>query len=172
LKESKELLCDSRKGHDGKPLRWSSRVPFLSGCQGDSRPIASAQCLYEAQISVSITGIDHRIWTAYGSFDTYFGSNDSLQPHHEMEASVERGDPLATDQFMIYSHISDPRQCFFKVFETRINQVRREWRAIADKVDNDIKQNVCDVDSMMGRLVPRFAPPCPSTMLFPPRGEY
>jgi hypothetical protein len=139
--ESKDLLKDSRKGFDGKPLRMSWHLPFLSGSKGPTR--SSDQCLYETQISVTVTGIDHRVWTAFGSFDNYYGSNDSVeayQVYRQTKGQTGRADPLTAGQLNAYNLIWTPREYYFKVFETRINQVRREWRAIADKVEEDVKQ--------------------------------
>jgi hypothetical protein len=128
-------LIDSCREHGDKPLRKSLHLPFLSGRQGEIRSSDSEQCLYEAQLSVAVTGIDHRIWTAYGSFDTYFSSNDSVQ------SRMDRGD-LAADQVTMYNYIWDPREYFFKVLESRMIGIRREWNAIALKVEGDVQQYV------------------------------
>ncbi|PMD45421.1 hypothetical protein L207DRAFT_508317 [Hyaloscypha variabilis F] len=134
LRENKKLLIDSCREHGDKPLRKSLHLPFLSGRQGEIRSSDSEQCLYEAQLSVAVTGIDHRIWTAYGSFDTYFSSNDSVQ------SRMDRGD-LAADQVTMYNYIWDPREYFFKVLESRMIGIRREWNAIALKVEGDVQQS-------------------------------
>jgi hypothetical protein len=136
LTESKELFQDHRKGSDHKPLRRSWRLPFLSGSNSSLRPL----CLYESQVSVTVTGIDHQVWTAYGSFDTYYGSSDSVQAYHATNALTGRPDPLAAGQLTAHNLIWTPREYYFKVFEIRIQQVGREWRAILDQVEEDVDQ--------------------------------
>jgi len=136
LTESKELFQDYRKGSDHKPLRRSSRLPSLSGSNGSLRPLY----LYESQVSVTVTGIDHRVWTAYGSFDTYYGSSDSVQAYRATNALTGRPDPLAAGQLTAHNLIWDPREYYFKVFEIRIQQVGREWRAILDQMEEDVDQ--------------------------------
>jgi hypothetical protein len=85
LKQSKELLRDSRN-LNGESLRQSWELPFLSGL---TRPMSispsteGVQCLYEAQISVIVTGIDQRVWTAYGFFETHFGSKENVEAYHQ-----------------------------------------------------------------------------------------
>jgi hypothetical protein len=158
--ESEELRNDSRKGLDGKALRKSLRLPFLS--KSAPRSSVGKQCLYESQISVTVTGIDHQVWTAYGSFDTYYGSNDSVEDYRQTKGHTGRPDPLTAGQLNAYNLIWTPREYFFKVFETRITQVTREWRAIADKVEDDVKQYVWDLDLFIGDLAPSLVPQPPS----------
>jgi hypothetical protein len=77
LKGSFRPVQDSRKGHDGKPLRQSSHLPFLARGGNTLESSIENQCLYEAQISVIVTGIDHQVWTTYGCFDTYNGTDET-----------------------------------------------------------------------------------------------
>lgn len=137
LKESEKLLEDTRKGNDGKSLRRSWRLPFLSGHKG-ALSLPGYQCLYEAQISVTITGTDHRTWTAYGAFDTYYGSNDSVDAYYQMRTPTSLADPLTAGKISRRNIIWTPREYYFKIFEIRINQVLREWRAIFDGIENEI----------------------------------
>ncbi len=128
-------MIDSCREHGNETLRKSLRLPFLSGRRGEIRSTGSDQCLYEAQMSVAVTGIDHRIWTAYGSFDTYFASNDNVQ------SRMDRGD-LGSDQVTIYNDIWDPRAYFLRVLESRMIGIKREWTAIAVQVEGDVQQYV------------------------------
>jgi hypothetical protein len=54
---------------------------------------------------------------------------------------MDRGD-LAADQVTMYNYIWDPREYFFKVLESRMIGIRREWNAIALKVEGDVQQYV------------------------------
>jgi hypothetical protein len=57
---------------------------------------AGIQCLYEAQMSVTITGLDHRIWTAYGVFDTCHKWNEIADFYYNESFQTNRiVDPLA-----------------------------------------------------------------------------
>ena len=99
--------------------------------------------MYESQISVTVTGIDHRVWTAYGLFDTYHGCDDGMEAHLDVKKrSGEPDDPLAAGQLNAHNFISTPRHYFFKIFEIRIKQVRKEWRAIVDKLEGDVERYV------------------------------
>jgi hypothetical protein len=144
LKKSKELLEDSRIGFCSKPLRRSCRLPFLSGFESAPGSPDGDQCLYEAQISVTVTGINHRVWTAYGLFDTYHSSRDRVETYLQTKTPTGVPDPLTAGQLNAHNLIWKPREYFFKVFEIRINQVRREWRVILDKMVEDVEQYVLD----------------------------
>ena len=89
-----------------------------------------------------MTGIDHGIWTAYGSFETYYGTNDTVEAYRQTKSQTGRPDPLRAGQLNDYKFMGKPREYFFTVFEIRIKIVRREWRAIADKVEDDIEKYV------------------------------
>jgi hypothetical protein len=140
LKESTELVRDSRKKCDGMPLRQSWALPFLSKPTSASVAAEKTYCLYESQISVAITGIDHWVWTAYGFVDTYFGSKESVDGYDRMKGPTGRPDPLALGRITSNNRILTPREYFLKIFEFRMNEVRRQWHVIIDKVDGDINQ--------------------------------
>jgi hypothetical protein len=143
LKEGQTAAQDSRKKIDGNPLRQSwDDLPFLSMPTNVSKYTDAGYCLYDAQTSVAVTGIDHWVWTAYGFVDTYFGSKDSVDGYDQLEGPMGRVDPLAAGQILVDRYAWTPREYFFKVFEIRINEIRRQWNAIIDKVEGDINQYV------------------------------
>jgi hypothetical protein len=150
LKQGEESPKDSRKTFDGKPLRQSWNLPFLSGTVG--MPSDSLYCLFEAQISVAVTGIDHSVWTAYGFIDTYFRSKESVDGYNQLKESMGWRDPFGASQIAANTSCWTPREYFFRVFEIRINEVRREWQVILDKVEGDFNQYVYDVDFMSNML--------------------
>jgi hypothetical protein len=96
--------------------------------------------LYEAQISVTITGIDNWVWTAFGIVDTYFGSKESVDAYHQMTAPTGQPDPLTAGQTAANNPIWTPREYFFRVFEIRLNEVRREWTNIINEMETAINQ--------------------------------
>ena len=136
------MVRDSRTKIDGKPLRQSWELSFLSMPSNASKSTDTPYCLYEAQISVTVTGIDHWVWTAYGFVDTYFGSKESVDGYDQMEGPTGRPDPLAAGQIPLDHLAWTPREYFFRVFEIRIKEVRRQWHVIIDKVEGDINQYV------------------------------
>lgn len=140
LKESKEQLTDSRWIQE-KPLRQSWELPLLSRLSSSSNTTGNFY-LYEAQISVTVTGIDDSVWTSYGFFDTYFGSRESITEYHKIKSRLGRPDPLTCGQLEAEHPIWTPREYFFKVLEIRTRQVRSEWNFITDRVHAEIKQYV------------------------------
>lgn len=100
--------------------------------------------LYEAHISVTVTGIDQWVWTAYGFVDVYFDSHETVEGYDQMRGRRcrrwGRADPLAAGQIVADEPIWVPREYFLKVFEIRMNQVLREWNWIVEKVGKKVKQ--------------------------------
>lgn len=127
LRVSKELYEDTRLKSNGKPLMRSWKLPLLSISMASSISPDKAQYLYKPQRSVTIAGIDHGVWVAYGLVDNYFGSKETADAYHELnrKAGVQV-DPLVTGQIIADEPIRPPREYFFKVFEIRMKQVLRK----------------------------------------------
>jgi len=139
------LITDVRKTIEGKPLRQSWELPFLSGPMSASASDNELLCLYEAQTSLVVTGIDSRVWTAYCIVDTYFGSNEGLLHYHEENGPSAQVDPLAAGQIPAIPSITliwTPREYFSKIVAIRMNEARRAWRKIIDEVEGSVKQYV------------------------------
>jgi hypothetical protein len=140
LKIGKELLKDTRKKFNGEPLRQSRELPFLSRPMNVSKSTDGHHCLYEAQISVIVTGIDHWVWAAYGFVDTYFGSKETADSYHRLKGRFGgRADPLAAGELNADEPIWTPREYFLKVVEIRMKQVLKEWNRIVRTVEKEIK---------------------------------
>lgn len=140
---------DTRKKANGEPLRQSWElppIPVLSMASKDkSVPTASSVLLYEATISIGVTGIDHYIWAAYAFVDTYFDSRESVDSYHQMKGRRQRRgrgpeDPLAAGQITADEPIWDPREYFLKTMQIRAGLVDKEWSQILDKIERDILQ--------------------------------
>jgi hypothetical protein len=86
-----------------------------------------------------VTGLDYSVWTAYGFVDTYFGA-ESVDHYDQLRAFTGRPDPLAAGLIDANLALWTPRSYYLKILQIRINRVRREWIAIADKVEKDAKQ--------------------------------
>ncbi|KAH8585450.1 hypothetical protein B0O99DRAFT_603293, partial [Bisporella sp. PMI_857] len=144
LRVSKELLKDTRQRPDGKPLRGSRKLPSSSRPLNASTSTDGAYCLYEAEVSVAVTGIDHWVWTAYGFVDTYFEPKENVDSYHHQlggSAGPGRADPLAAGRLDADKPIWTPREYFFKVLEIRMNQVLREWNGIFLWAEKEVKQS-------------------------------
>lgn len=112
-----------------------------------SKSVSSSRAeyfLYEAQVSVAVTGFDDSVWTAYGIVDTYFGTKESIRRYDRFTTghSSGRPDPLAAGQINADVPIWNPREYFLRVFEIRIIQISREWDFILDRVEDAVKQYV------------------------------
>lgn len=138
-----EVLQDNRRKGDGTPLRQKWPWPSLYGTVNSStttNKVDKDYSLYEAQISVAITGIDDSVWTAYGFVDTFCRPEESVKGYHQLTGQGCRPDPLAAGHFDVIVPIWTPRQYFLKVFEIRINQVLREWNLIVDMMENEVER--------------------------------
>jgi len=155
LRESKELHKDAREKFGGKPLRQSWELPFLFKSISLSKSTGTLHCLYEAQLSVAVAGIDHSVWVAYGFVDTYYESEgsvggESVDTYHRLKG---RPDPLTAGQISANNPIWTPREYFLRVLEIRINQIRGEWHYITDKVVDEAKQYVYCMNFVSNVLV-------------------
>lgn len=143
LSESKELFKDHRKKPDGTPLRQSWELPFLSGPLGELTSTDVANSLYEAQVSLAITGVNHKLWTAYCFVDTYFKSEDRVEDYHKIRGECGgQPDPLAAGCIDAEQPIWNPRQYFLIVLDVRVKEVRREWNMIVAKMEHAVSQYV------------------------------
>lgn len=138
LRRGREQIQDTRMRSDGRLLRQSWELPSLS--RSTSVSTDSRHYLYEAHISITVTGIDHWIWTAYGIVDTYFGSTECVKGYDELGGPFSRVDPLAAGRIDASLPVWDPREYFCKVFEIRTRMILREWNSIVDKIEDAVKE--------------------------------
>ncbi|KAK3343423.1 hypothetical protein B0T25DRAFT_299642 [Lasiosphaeria hispida] len=138
------LHRDTRLKPDGKPLRAS--------CVIDCLP--TPQCLYEAQMSALVTGIDDFVWTAIGAPETYYDpdSKDVLRKRSKSrhsKQSLEMWDPLVgfgsiplISPACQVTGMRDPRRYFQAMCEARIPQVLLEWDRIVGVMSASISQRM------------------------------
>jgi len=108
-----------------------------------SKSINGVTCLYEAQISFTLTGIDHGVWTAYCAIDTYFESKGTVDDYRRWKGQCGfRADPIAADRLLTDNPIWPPREYFFKILEIRMEQVLKEWNWTVDRMEEEVKQYV------------------------------
>jgi hypothetical protein len=116
---------DRRQKRDGSCLRRSEIAPrsdLLSN--GDYSP-GLEDYIYEASVSVIVTGVDDWRWIAYGFVDTYFkndNSNETVEHYEDGQL-----DAFSAGKFSIQSPIWNPREYYLKVLEARMEQVTQEY---------------------------------------------
>jgi hypothetical protein len=122
----------------GKRLREMKDLSFLKG-QNTGPEDQENYCIYPAQISCVVWGLDEWQWAAYAFVDTEHNddSDDSAEGINE--------DPIAACGLDASRPIWKPRQYFLKVFEVRAKQARQEWDHLVRRLVLDIDEYVCYV---------------------------
>jgi hypothetical protein len=101
--------------------------------------------MFEAQLSIVITGLDNWFWTAYCLADVYFkGLNhvDDVNYYYQ-----EKLDPISGGRESLTTPQWDPREYFLIVLSYRIVQVREEWKNVISELLRQIKPHVCPLRS-------------------------
>jgi hypothetical protein len=117
-----------KRALERRPLRHSRRVEHLDDINDPIRRRETAQLfdhIYEAQVSVMVTGLDHWFWTAYCFADVYFKGqehNERVQQYH-----INHRDPHSGGKFDLHPPIWDPREYFLRTLVSRMEQVKQEW---------------------------------------------
>ena len=104
--------------------------------------------LYEAQISVLITGIDEWFWTAYCCTDTYYGSQKSIQGYH-----AESLDPLTGGERPTYFPVWNPREYFLYILARRFRQATKEWSVVIRALEDRLQSHVSWVSHLLREIV-------------------
>ena len=139
---------DQRRYKDGSTLRHSEDVSFLNWKTPNQRGY-----LHEGQISCVIAGRDVWRYVAYCFVDTYFdppgeGRETALQYLEDsLEEEGELMDPLTYGVNRVVDTVQDPIEYFLIVFRIRLNQVKREWHQVVEKVGLSIRnyEQVCSI---------------------------
>ena len=135
---------DRRRFSNGDILRRCRDLSFLN----QSRTEAS-EYLYQAQISCVITGPDRWRWVAYCFVDVYYETEgkETVSQYYEDSMGEDglRTDPLTLGCVDADTPIRDPREYFLKVFWIRLNQVRREWQRVVERLSQEVRayEEVC-----------------------------
>jgi hypothetical protein len=87
----------------------------------------SDMCIYEAQVSVLVTGVDHWSWTAHAFVDTSYHGDDNRESVEYYADSTVPVDPLTAGSHVADTPIWKPREYFLLVLERRMGQVKKEW---------------------------------------------
>lgn len=90
--------------------------------------------LYEAQISVLVTGVDEWFWTAYCFAETFFGSEESIHYYHENQL-----DALTGGEKSARSPVWNPREYFLSILSRRLKQVTKEWSNVVEALEERLR---------------------------------
>ncbi|MCJ1283202.1 hypothetical protein MMC26_002530 [Xylographa opegraphella] len=134
LRESIEPSRDTRG------LRNCGKLP--ANLSNPLRP----EYIYEAQISVMVTGIDEWFWTAYCCVDTYFGSEQGVEAYHDSTLDATTG-----GERLISQPTWNPREYFLYMLSRRFRQATKEWRIIVGVVENRLQTHEATIFHVTGQ---------------------
>jgi hypothetical protein len=96
--------------------------------------------IFEAQLSVLVTGIDNRFWTAYSIADVYFKTSacsETAEYYHQANEDPHSGGKDSANQV-----IWDAREFFLRILAYRMEQVREEWNNVVSQLLKNIEPYV------------------------------
>lgn len=159
------LLKDDRLKSNNKPLRRTGDLKFLKLAP---LPVPTEEkdfdCIYEVQLSVLVTGVDHWSWTAFAFVDTYYkrATDEGASPdqanipeegspwnqespefyHQQFKDAQINLDPLTGGQDEAEPPTWRPREYFLKVMRSRVKQANHEWHNTVFRVLQRIEPHV------------------------------
>lgn len=133
---------DQRQRTDGRQLRRAYKVVYLENDDDTKSTDSVFDCIYEAQISVLVTGIDDRFWTAYCFVDVYFKDDGHTERVKYYNASKD--DPHSCGKFPLDPPIWNPREYFLRALVGRMEQVKQEWNNAVFQFLHKIEPVVCN----------------------------
>ena len=124
---------------NSKPQRRWTDLSFLKIDNSDLQHQEPKEVwgIHEAQTSCVVTGSDDWRWVGYGFVDTEI--DGFLNDLSEDDLSF---DQIAPGKLEANKPIWRPRDYWLKVFEIRIEQVRKEWEYLIHKVEISVNQYV------------------------------
>jgi hypothetical protein len=145
---SQKSYPEHRRNRNEVPWRHSQDVSFLT-LGTDETP----GFLHEAQISSAVAGSDDWRWVAYCFIEAYFdqvdkGKETALEHHNDsLHEMGMQPDPFTYGVTKMDDSSSNPREYFLTAFRYRLNQVKREWQQVVDKLDQSIRRHeqVCSL---------------------------
>ncbi|TGJ83842.1 hypothetical protein E0Z10_g4926 [Xylaria hypoxylon] len=115
---------DDRCMSDGRPLRRGQRLGFLDETPWGARVTQSEDCIYEAQISCLVAGLDDSSYIGYAFVDTYHNgphNDESVTDYYEKSNMLGHYsmDPLSGGMLEADRPLWSPRVYFLRVLEFR-----------------------------------------------------
>ena len=121
-------------------IRRSQGVKYLHKSHGEKMQTSIQEQIFEAQLSVLVTGIDNRFWTAYSFADVYFKTPDcseTAEYYHQANEDPHSGGKDGPNQV-----IWDAREFFLRILACRVEQVREEWNNVVSQLLQHIEPYV------------------------------
>ncbi len=141
LRHHKILRKDHRRNTNGGALKKSTDLRFLNQAQETSRTPENIPCLYEAQISIAVTGRDDWLWSAWAFIDTFFTESKSACHYDDLTQGGARPDPLMRGLYLFHEDCDrDARTYFLKACSIWVEQIVGEWHSIVQFVRGAIEQ--------------------------------
>ncbi|KAE8379714.1 hypothetical protein BDV26DRAFT_303422 [Aspergillus bertholletiae] len=103
-----------------------------------------SDCIYEAQLSLVVYGVDDYFWTAYLCEDSYFREQNPVTEYIQDEV-----DGPSFGHRMCKFPIWDPRYYFLSILSIRMNQVVMEWAVLVETLESHLdKHGEIDEESL------------------------
>ncbi|KAB8276290.1 hypothetical protein BDV30DRAFT_235745 [Aspergillus minisclerotigenes] len=103
-----------------------------------------SDCIYEAQLSLVVSGVDDYFWTACFCEDSYFRGKNPIPDYLE-----DKVDGPSFGLRMSKYPIWDPRYYFLSILSIRMSQVAMEWTVIVGTLEGHLdKHGEIDEDSI------------------------
>lgn len=121
-------------------IRKSQEVKYLHKSQGGGVETSIQEQIFEAHLSLLVTGIDNRFWTAYSFADVYFKTpncSETAEYYHQANEDPHSGGKDAANQI-----IWDAREFFLRILACRVEQVREEWNNVISQLLQNIEPHV------------------------------
>jgi hypothetical protein len=124
-------------------IRKPQVVKYLHNSPGYSIESNIREQIFEAQLSVLVTGVDNRFWTAYSFADVYFKTpacSETAEYYQEANEEPHSGGKDGANQI-----IWDAREFFLRILACRMEQVREEWNNVVSQLLQHIEPYVCSL---------------------------
>lgn len=132
VRKHQKACNDERRLRNGKPLRSSKDITFLRTLS-EKNDNSGDDILYEAKVSLLVSGWDRFSWVAYMFIDLYFEDSrvdedlESIKDYEHHEHLGTKPDPFTAAEKTAKAALSDPREYFLQVFAIRLTRVKKEW---------------------------------------------
>ncbi|KAI0160105.1 hypothetical protein GGR57DRAFT_407509 [Xylariaceae sp. FL1272] len=131
--------------HDPRGLRKYENVSYLSLPTIRGQECGEGEYLYEAQMSLCISGYDDYTWTGYFLIDLFYkkpGKIPRMEDICDYEGTGNKGyipDPLTVGSSTFNDMIRAPREYFLRVLTVRIQEVASEWVNLEEKLQDSVE---------------------------------
>lgn len=100
--------------------------------------------IYEAQISVLVTGIDDWVWAAYCFADVYFKPEGHSETVEHYSNSQIKLDPPSCGRHPANPPVWIPREYYLRALSSRMDQVKQEWNNSVSRLVQQTEPYVCN----------------------------